>query len=209
MHTPQPEPVNIQLAPVSFPSTPLAERLPRKRPYRPYLGWTEVCAAAERVGGDIRLHWCNETYPIHPSLNQPQLPYREGEALTLELSSHTSRSDNIEDLKYSIARFEMYWDLFSHAPREAITVSIENRLGLHARASHKVKEIAAQFSAMIAIFRWWDGELLIANARSIMAVASLAAGRGTQLEVRAIGSDAQEAAIQIAKIVKLRFGESE
>ncbi len=84
-------------------------------------------------------------------------------------------------------------------------VTIINKLGLHARAAAKLVTLASGFDADIRIRRD-DREV---DAKSIMGVMMLAAGKGAQLEVVATGPDALVAAEQLQALVRERFGESE
>ena len=84
-------------------------------------------------------------------------------------------------------------------------VTIINKLGLHARAAAKLVTLASGFEADVRIRRE-DREV---DAKSIMGVMMLAAGKGTQLEVIAAGPDAQVAADRLQALVMERFGESE
>ncbi len=84
-------------------------------------------------------------------------------------------------------------------------VTIINKLGLHARAAAKLVTLAAGFDAEIRLRRD-DREV---DAKSIMGVMMLAAGKGTRLEVVASGPDAQVAVEQLQALVMDRFGESE
>ena len=84
-------------------------------------------------------------------------------------------------------------------------VTIINKLGLHARAAAKLVTLAAGFDAEIRLRRD-DREV---DAKSIMGVMMLAAGKGTRLEVVASGPDAQVAVERLQALVMDRFGESE
>lgn len=84
-------------------------------------------------------------------------------------------------------------------------LTIINKLGLHARAAAKLVNLAAGFESDITIKRG-DQEV---NAKSIMGVMMLAAAKGVAIEVRADGSDADEALAEIARLVQNRFGEPE
>ena len=84
-------------------------------------------------------------------------------------------------------------------------ITITNKLGLHARASAKLTQLAAQFQSQVFISR--NGRRV--NAKSIMGVMMLAAGQGTSVLVEAKGDDADQAVAAIAKLVADRFGESE
>lgn len=82
-------------------------------------------------------------------------------------------------------------------------VEIINRLGLHARAAAKLVECAARFSARIQVGR--DAQLV--DAKSIMSVMMLAAGKGTVLRLSADGRDEQEAIEALLSLIADRFGE--
>ena len=85
------------------------------------------------------------------------------------------------------------------------TLTIVNKLGLHARAAAKLIELASRFESRIRISRD-DRE---ADAKSIVQVMMLAASRGTSIEVIAQGDDAVAAADAIGRLVAGRFGEAE
>lgn len=84
-------------------------------------------------------------------------------------------------------------------------VHINNKLGLHARASARLVSTAGQFSSEIQLIK----ESIEVNAKSIMGIMMLAASKGTELMVRAEGSDAEEALDAIESLVNNRFGEDE
>jgi phosphocarrier protein len=83
------------------------------------------------------------------------------------------------------------------------TVRITNKRGLHARASAKIVEAAARFAAEIMVIK--DGQAV--NARSIMGLMMLAASLGSEVEITAEGSDAQEALTAIIALAEAKFGE--
>ena len=85
------------------------------------------------------------------------------------------------------------------------TMTVINKLGLHARAAAKLVELASGFESRIRIRR--DGRE--ADAKSIMKVMMLAASKGKSLEVVAQGDDATEAVEAIERLVARRFGELE
>ena len=84
-------------------------------------------------------------------------------------------------------------------------ITIINKLGLHARAAAKFVTLASRYQSDIRLLR--DGREV--NAKSIMGVMMLAAGRGTALQIQATGEDAQEAVQELEKLVQERFGEAE
>jgi len=84
-------------------------------------------------------------------------------------------------------------------------LTVTNKLGLHARASAKLTQIASQFAAEIWVSR--NGRRV--NAKSIMGVMMLAAGRGAAVTVEAVGADADAALAAIRELVADKFGEGE
>lgn len=82
-------------------------------------------------------------------------------------------------------------------------VEIINRLGLHARASAKLTQLASQFSSEV----WITRNQRRVNAKSIMGVMMLAAERGAQLTLRAEGPDAEQALDALAALIADGFGE--
>ena len=84
-------------------------------------------------------------------------------------------------------------------------ITIVNKLGLHARAAAKLVTLASSFEADIQLLRG-DREV---NCKSIMSVMMLAAGKGTRLQIRACGADAELALERLESLVLGRFGEDE
>lgn len=82
---------------------------------------------------------------------------------------------------------------------------IVNKLGLHARASAKLTQVASRFGAEVWLSR--DGRRV--NAKSIMGVMMLAAGKGSRLVIEAEGEDADDAMDAILSLIAGRFGEEE
>jgi len=82
-------------------------------------------------------------------------------------------------------------------------VEIINRLGLHARAAAKLVDCASRFSSRIQI---GTSEQLV-DAKSIMSVMMLAAGKGTQLHIVIDGKDEQQAFDALTQLITDRFGE--
>ena len=83
------------------------------------------------------------------------------------------------------------------------TVTIVNRRGLHARAAARFVKLAARFSADISVAK--DGTEV--SGLSIMGLMMLAAGPGTEIEIRARGADAGEAVAALDALVANRFDE--
>ena len=85
------------------------------------------------------------------------------------------------------------------------TVTISNKLGLHARASAKLTKIAGSHSCEVWMSR---GERRI-NAKSIMGVMMLAAGIGSKVEIETDGADEEAAMQALLALVADKFGEGE
>lgn len=83
------------------------------------------------------------------------------------------------------------------------TVTIVNRLGLHARAAGKLVNLAKTFSSEITLTR--DAEEV--DGKSIMAVMLLAAPIGTDLLLNVTGEDETDALDAVSQLIADRFGE--
>ncbi|HLE65823.1 MAG TPA: HPr family phosphocarrier protein [Burkholderiales bacterium] len=83
--------------------------------------------------------------------------------------------------------------------------TVLNKLGLHARASAKLTQIASRFQSEIWLTR--NGRKV--NAKSIMGVMMLAAGKGAVILVETDGADAREALAAVVRLIEDRFGEAE
>ena len=84
-------------------------------------------------------------------------------------------------------------------------LTIVNKLGLHARASARLTQVASGFKSDVWLTR--NGRRV--NAKSIMGVMMLAAGKGATVTVEADGEDAEAALAALAALVADRFGEGE
>jgi phosphocarrier protein HPr len=82
---------------------------------------------------------------------------------------------------------------------------IVNKLGLHARASAKLTQLAGGFQCDI----WLSRSGRRVNAKSIMGVMMLAAGKGSTIAVEAEGADAEQAIAAILVLIRDKFGEGE
>ncbi|PZO14628.1 MAG: HPr family phosphocarrier protein [Burkholderiales bacterium] len=85
------------------------------------------------------------------------------------------------------------------------TVTISNKLGLHARASAKLTKLAGSFASEVWMSR---GDRRV-NAKSIMGVMMLAAGLGSSVEVETNGADEQVAMNALIALINDKFGEGE
>lgn len=84
-------------------------------------------------------------------------------------------------------------------------IEITNKLGLHARASAKLTQLAGSFESEI----WIEKGTRRINAKSIMGVMMLAAGKGSTIVIETTGNDAQAALEALLKLVTDKFGEGE
>ncbi|MBE2264303.1 MAG: HPr family phosphocarrier protein [Burkholderiaceae bacterium] len=85
------------------------------------------------------------------------------------------------------------------------TITISNKLGLHARASAKLTKLAGSYPCEVWMSR---GERRI-NAKSIMGVMMLAAGKGIDVTLETEGDREQEAMDALLALINDKFGEGE
>ena len=84
-------------------------------------------------------------------------------------------------------------------------IEIINKLGLHARASAKLTQTAGRFQSDVFVIK--GGRRV--NAKSIMGVMMLAAGKGTKVQVEISGPDEGDAMEAVVGLVNDKFGEGE
>lgn len=84
-------------------------------------------------------------------------------------------------------------------------LEIINKLGLHARASAKLTQIAGKFKSEV----WLSYNKRRVNAKSIMGVMMLAAGKGSTVMLETAGDDEQAAIDALTALIDDRFGEGE
>lgn len=82
-------------------------------------------------------------------------------------------------------------------------IEVTNKLGLHARASAKLTQLASSFESEVFLSR--NGRRV--NAKSIMGVMMLAAAKGTTIGVEASGPDEAEAVAALVELIANGFGE--
>lgn len=82
---------------------------------------------------------------------------------------------------------------------------IINRLGLHARAAARLTQTASGFRSEV----WLERNGRRVNAKSIMGVMMLAAGKGSSIVVETEGEDSEQALASILSLIADRFGENE
>ena len=78
-------------------------------------------------------------------------------------------------------------------------------MGLHARASAKLTQLAGSFDSEV----WLEKGTRRINAKSIMGVMMLAAGKGSTLAIETLGSDEQAALESLLNLIADKFGEGE
>jgi phosphocarrier protein HPr len=84
-------------------------------------------------------------------------------------------------------------------------VEIVNKLGLHARASAKLTQLAAKYQSDVQMMR--NGRKV--NAKSIMGVMMLAAGKGSKVTIEVDGPDEGDAMNAIVALIGDCFGEGQ
>ena len=82
-------------------------------------------------------------------------------------------------------------------------VEIVNNLGLHARASAKLTQLAARYPCEVSLSR--NGRTV--NAKSIMGVMMLAANKGSKIILETDGADETVAIEALARLIADKFGE--
>ncbi len=82
-------------------------------------------------------------------------------------------------------------------------LTVQNKLGIHARPAAMFVKTASRFTAEIMVEK--DGETV--NGKSIMGLMMLAAGPGCKLTVHANGADAQAAVFELEELLKRKFDE--
>ena len=85
------------------------------------------------------------------------------------------------------------------------TATIDNRLGLHARASAKLTKLAGSYACQVWLTK---GERRV-NAKSIMGVMMLAAGMGSSIDIETDGAGEDEAMALLLALIADKFGEGE
>jgi phosphocarrier protein HPr len=83
--------------------------------------------------------------------------------------------------------------------------TIINKLGLHARASAKLTQLASQYPCEV----WLSRNTRRINAKSIMGVMMLAAGKGSTISIETDGQQEQEAMTALLALINNYFGEGE
>jgi phosphocarrier protein len=84
-------------------------------------------------------------------------------------------------------------------------IEIINKLGLHARASAKLTQIASRHGCEV----WLERNGRRINAKSIMGVMMLAAAKGSTITIETEGADADAAMSELVALIEDKFGEGE
>jgi phosphocarrier protein HPr len=84
-------------------------------------------------------------------------------------------------------------------------VKIINPLGLHARAAAQLVRLAGKFKSKILLIR--ADNAVMADAKSILSVLTLAAAKGTELQLIVEGTDETEAKVAVEELINNGFGE--
>ena len=85
------------------------------------------------------------------------------------------------------------------------TVTIRNKLGLHARAAVKFVNLANRFGASVKIVK--DGDEI--DGKSILGILTLAATQGTTIRLLTAGKDEEAAMAALIELIANRFDEKE
>jgi phosphocarrier protein HPr len=85
------------------------------------------------------------------------------------------------------------------------STTIVNKLGLHARAAAKLSKLAGQFPCEV----WLSHGSKRINAKSILGVMMLAAGKGKVVTLETNGEQADAALEQLLALIADKFGEGE
>lgn len=83
-------------------------------------------------------------------------------------------------------------------------VNVQNKLGIHARPAALLVRIASKFSSEISLFK--NGQEI--NGKSIMSVMALAAEFGSEIIIRAVGEDEEQAVVKIVELFNSKFEEA-
>lgn len=97
-------------------------------------------------------------------------------------------------------------------PRAERDIVVANKHGLHARPAMQLVDLANRFQSEITLTRACadcQSPPVVADAKSVMAVITLAATPGTRLHLAADGPDAEEAAAEIGRLFEKKFGEED
>jgi phosphocarrier protein len=86
-----------------------------------------------------------------------------------------------------------------------VEVDVTNQLGLHLRAAAAFAKLAERYQCDVTVGR----DAMTANGKSVIALVTLAAAKGSRLSILGEGSDAEEAVGALVELVEDRFGEDQ
>ena len=81
------------------------------------------------------------------------------------------------------------------------SVEVKNRTGLHARPAAQLVEMAGKYDSKINIVH----ENKEVNAKSIMGVMSLGAGKGNKITIKAEGEDSEQAVKELVDFIEIEM----
>ncbi len=82
---------------------------------------------------------------------------------------------------------------------------VSDPIGFHLRAAGRIVKLAKQFNSEVTIR--FNGR--VANAKSIMGLASLAADHGSRVEVEVVGQDEGEALDSLVRLIEIELAVEE
>ncbi len=88
---------------------------------------------------------------------------------------------------------------------KTVTATVSDPVGFHLRAAGRIVKLTKTFVSEVTIR--YNGR--VANAKSIMGLASLAAEFGTEVEIEVSGADEERAAAQIVDLIAVGLGQPE
>ncbi len=88
---------------------------------------------------------------------------------------------------------------------KTVTATVSDPVGFHLRAAGRIVKLTKTFASEVTIR--YNGR--VANAKSIMGLASLAAECGTQVQIEVSGADEEHATAQIVKLIEVDLAEPE
>ena len=99
--------------------------------------------------------------------------------------------------------FDLVVDFVVNKAMTTRSVTVVNRLGMHARAAARFVHLATRFESQIRVGR----NSKVMDGKSIMGILLLAAARGTTITISADGSDEEAAVAALTQLVESGFGE--
>jgi phosphocarrier protein HPr len=88
---------------------------------------------------------------------------------------------------------------------KTVTATVSDPVGFHLRAAGRIVKLTKTFLSEVTIR--YDGR--VANAKSIMGLASLAAEFGTDITIEAVGTDEESAVEQLVQLIQVELATPE